>query len=139
MSRSSLLLVKQVLFDHFCFFSFAVHTHSRAKVLPATAIPNVSEGYLSTFSSWMSKMVNTMSIPAVPSSTNTMKWFGGGTTASGAASPNAFGTNPMSSSPRKGGAGSGMDDGAVEMELASEGIQDVRGSKAERRLEPDLT
>ncbi|KAG8888357.1 hypothetical protein FRB98_007932 [Tulasnella sp. 332] len=99
----------------------------RAKVLPATAIPNVSEGYLSTFSSWMSKMVNTMSIPVVPS-TNTKKWFGG---TSGAASPNTFGINPTLSSTRKSG---DADDGVVEMELASEGIQDVRMSKAERRF-----
>ncbi|KAG9003236.1 hypothetical protein FRB93_011149 [Tulasnella sp. JGI-2019a] len=100
---------------------------ARAKVLPATAIPDVSEGYLSTFSSWMSKMMNNISIPVVPS-TNPKKWFGGG--ASIAGSPNTSGTNPMLSSPKGGSSPNGI----VEMELASDGIHDVRGTKAERRF-----
>lgn len=92
----------------------------RAKVLPATAIPNVIEGYLSNFSGLMSKMFNNIPIPT---------FFGNG---------GASGGGTGSSTPRKSGI-SDRDDtemgGDVIMELADEGPPEgLKGTQAERRF-----
>ncbi|KAG8944534.1 hypothetical protein FRC04_001756 [Tulasnella sp. 424] len=92
----------------------------RAKVLPATAIPNVTEGYLSNFSGLMSKMLNNIPIPT---------FFGSG---------GASGGGTGSSTPRKSGVGDRDDTGMggdVIMELADEGPPEgLKGTQAERRF-----
>ncbi|KAG8905484.1 hypothetical protein FRB99_008880 [Tulasnella sp. 403] len=89
-----------------------------AKKLPATAIPNVTEGYISSFSNMMSKMFNNISIP-LPS------FFPSGT-----AGPSSASAKPV------GGTTKNVDaEGDVEMELAAEGEPEaLRGTKAERRF-----
>ncbi|KAG8917125.1 hypothetical protein FRC00_014012, partial [Tulasnella sp. 408] len=95
----------------------------RAKVLPATAIPNVIEGYLSSFGGLMSKMFNNIALPnPIPT------LFGSG-------GPSGGGTG--SSTPRKGamdGKGDAELGGDVIMELADEGPPEgLKGTQAERR------
>ncbi|KAG8970977.1 hypothetical protein FRB90_010636, partial [Tulasnella sp. 427] len=89
----------------------------RAKVLPATAIPNVTEGYLPNFSGLMSKMFNNIPIPTL--------WGNGG--------PGGGGTG--TSTPRKDGKDDTELGGDVIMELADEGpAEGLKGSQAERRF-----
>lgn len=93
-------------------------------MLPATAIPNVTEGYLSNFSGLMSKMFNNIPIPT---------FFGSG---------GASGGGTGSSTPRKSGVGDRDDTGMggdVIMELADEGPPEgLKGTQAERRFVDSL-
>lgn len=101
----------------------------RAKVLPATAIPNVIEGYLSSFSGLMSKMFNNIAMSnPIPTFFSSGGPSGGG--------PSGGGTG--SSTPRNIGMDSKDDaesGGDVIMELADEGPpESLKGTLAERRF-----